>query len=376
VSEIFSRRRLLSGVYILTVAVGALLLATLLHLPHGPEHWSADLRTAHLSKQLATQHPRIALVYVTDETLERVPYAAPTDRQLLADLIRSIDAAGPKAIGLDFVLDRPTEPAKDDALLTAIRGAHAPIVLGAIDGGAPTTRADRFEDDFFGKAKRPVGHFFFGDHHQVLVISDNVVRTTASPTFRPEGRKSFAEVLADAASVHPTPPGSDYIAWLQPPKDGSETFLTLSADTILDNGTAAAKLPLADLLKDKIVLIGGNFFDRDQHLTPFSVVTEHRYPGVFIHAQILAQLLDGRSLGVLSEFWQFVLIALAACLGFWSGRRVGEQFLFVELASVAALILLGILAFSYLDLIFPYTGVLLAWLASASGGHYSRRVHG
>jgi adenylate cyclase len=370
----FTRDRLLSAAYILAVAVGALVLAALLHMPHSPEHWSADLRTALLSKELDTQHKRIALIYVTDNTLAPFPYTAPTDRQLMADLVRAVDAAGPKAIGIDFILDRPTEPAKDESLLKAIREARAPVVLGAIgDEGPGGERERNFEADFLAKTQRPAGHFFFGDHHQVFVISDNVVRTIAAPNHGSPSRKSLAELLSQADGGHPAA-RSAYIAWLRPPKDGAETFLTLSAETILGRN-GSSPIALGDLLKDKIVLIGGNFFDRDQHLTPFSVISEHRYPGLFVHAQILAQLIDERSLADIGKGWQFLIILVAACVGFWTGRHVGQGYLFVELASVAGLILIGILAFSYLDLIFPYTGPLLAWLAGASGGHYSRRVH-
>ena len=35
---------------------------------------------------------------------------------------------------------------------------------------------------------------------------------------------------------------------------------------------------------------------------------------------------------------------------------------------MVALILIGIVAFVYADLIFPYTGVLLTWLAGVSAG--------
>jgi adenylate cyclase len=145
--------------------------------------------------------------------------------------------------------------------------------------------------------------------------------------------------------------------------------MTLTAESVLDPGT----LPLADLLRNRIVLVGGNFFDRDQHLTPFSVASHHRYPGLFIHAQMLAQIVDNRSLTLPGWPWQLLLIVLAATLGFWSGWKSGSKYLFVELATVAGLIGLGILAFVAGDLIFPYTGTLLAWLGGAAGGHYGQR---
>ena len=69
------------------------------------------------------------------------------------------------------------------------------------------------------------------------------------------------------------------------------------------------------------MLIGGNFSDRDQHLIPLSVSDGRRYPGLFIHAQILAQIIDGRSLSTLSVPIQGVIFLLATAIGFWVGRR-------------------------------------------------------
>jgi CHASE2 domain len=119
--------------YVLAIAAGFLCLSLLLELPHGLEHWSSDLRTAYLSPRPPTQDARIALVYITDATLERFQYVSPTDRQFLADLVKAVDAAGAQLIGLDFIFSGPTEPAKDQALLEAVRGARAEVVLGAIE---------------------------------------------------------------------------------------------------------------------------------------------------------------------------------------------------------------------------------------------------
>jgi adenylate cyclase len=367
-----TRERLLSGGYILAVAAGALLLSALLHLPHGPEHWSADLRTALLSKRPTSQHEKIVLVYVTDETLKRYYYTAPTDRGLLAELVRTIDAATPAVIALDFILDRPTEPSKDDDLVRAVRDADAKVVIGAIGTVHREYGPQRFEDDFIALTKRPAGHLYFGAHHNALVVSDHVVRATYEHSDA-LGKPSFAVVVARAARAT-SEPDSHYISWLLPPSDGTATFLTLSAESVL--GLDGSKLPLRQLLNGRIVMIGGNFFDRDRHLTPLSVLSGHRYPGLFIHAQIVAQILEGRSLTLPDWWpWQVLLIVLAAGLGFWSGSRSGSNHLFVELATVASLILIGILAFWLASIIFPYTGTLLAWLGGAAGGHYGQRHH-
>src|ERR1043166_8868452 len=72
-----SIRHLRTAFFVLAGASAFLLVFFLIHLPHGPEHWSADLRTAFLSTRPETQHARIALIEVTHQSLQQYPYVAP-----------------------------------------------------------------------------------------------------------------------------------------------------------------------------------------------------------------------------------------------------------------------------------------------------------
>lgn len=362
--------------YIVAIAAGFLLLTTLLHLPHGPEHWSADFRTAHLSPRPATQDKRIAIVYVSEKTLEKHPYLSPTDRQLLADLVKAVDAAGAKAIGFDFIVDRPTEPAKDDALVAALRDTRAPVVIGAVDDPLPHGNDKTYQAQYIekvtAKPERLVGHLYFEGPHGGLIISDHVVRQTAKPKHKYTHDEPFAEQLASKVGNFRRPK-SEYISWLLPPTDGTETFMTLTAEEVL--GRSGPPLPVKAMLADRVVLIGGNFSDRDQHLIPLSVTDGRRYPGLFVHAQILAQILDQRSLSTMPIALQVALYVLVAAGGFWIGRNQTRIHLVTELVAVIALVALGWAAFKYASLIFPYTGVLLAGLGGVSAGYYSRPHH-
>jgi CHASE2 domain-containing sensor protein len=132
-AHMISRRRWLTYVYVLAVLVGFLAFSALVHLPTDAEHWSSDIVTAHFSKRLKTQHKSIVLVYVSDTTLGDYPYLSPVDRNLLAELVRTVDQAGAQAIGLDIVLDRYTESKKDEELREAFRHTRAKMVLGAVD---------------------------------------------------------------------------------------------------------------------------------------------------------------------------------------------------------------------------------------------------
>jgi CHASE2 domain-containing sensor protein len=178
--------------------------------------------------------------------------------------------------------------------------------------------------------------------------------------------------------VHKVDEGSKQIAWLLPPKDGTETFLTVPAEQVLDHDRI--ELPIKKLFQNRFVLIGGNFPDRDQHLTPLSVWSEARFSGLFIHAQILRQLLEDIHVYSLHQWYLYwPLILVAWILGLMTGRRdrSGHYELVIEGISVAALVLISFVTFRFGNFIFifPFVGVLLAWMAGVSGGHYSRLVH-
>jgi len=364
-----------SRVYALGATIAVVVGFLLSGLAQGLDHWSIDLQIAYFSARKPGQYPRIALVTVDDATLQNRPYTSPVDRQLLGDLIDRLDAAGAKIIGIDFVFDRPTEPDKDKKLIESIHKAKAKIVLSALDGRTPLPQMNReFQADFLKQAARPVGHSYFEENYNPLVPSDRVVRLIApvSPAF-PDHR-SFAEVMA-AADGHDARPITPYIAWLLPPKNGSETFMSLLAQQVLEGSNGAAKLPLTDLFRDKIVLIGGDFPDRDQHLTPLSVTRSQRFSGVSIHAQILAQLLDHRSIGPPPLPIAILIMVIAACGGIWVGRRdpLGHYLFWVRSIGVLGLMIIATVVFTFLGVIFPVTLTLLFLLTGTTLGYHSKR---
>src|SRR5215813_6327060 len=102
------RPLILSGVF----AILATLLLADLAPRYAPgllrfEHYLGDVRTALLSDQLPSQHPKVAIVAITDGTLEGYKTILPVDRHLLARVVDALDAAGAKVIGLDFLFAAP-----------------------------------------------------------------------------------------------------------------------------------------------------------------------------------------------------------------------------------------------------------------------------
>src|SRR5262249_53343890 len=124
--------RLVAGLFASLVAALGLVLDVLNINPvETLDKFVGDHRLAWLSSQAKAQRQDIAVVLVTEETLLDYESRSPISRTLLAELVKAIDAARPKAIGLDIIFDRRT--AQDALLVAAVRRARAPIVLGAID---------------------------------------------------------------------------------------------------------------------------------------------------------------------------------------------------------------------------------------------------
>lgn len=330
------------------------------------EHWTADWRTALLADRAAGQNRAIGLVLINDDTLK--DYASsPIDRGLLARIVQSIDQTGAKAIGIDVLFLKKTDPAKDRALLDAIAGAHATIVLGVLDERGDLQPFQReFQREYIELSGRPAGYLNL--HHD----RDDVVRFMAGPMAGPGHNKSFARLLAEAGGATGVDDTGRPIPWLARPLDGRETFLTLNAQDLLADPARGASL------KDRLVLVGGDFPLRDRHRVPLSARDGQLLPGVTIHAQILAAMLDPRraitELGPVAV--RGILIAIAAA-GFAVGWRFWKSSIIHSLgAGFATVVLLGIDAFCYreLRLLLPFTLVLAAWVAGLTAGRSLRFV--
>jgi hypothetical protein len=98
-----------------------------------------------------------------------------------------------------------------------------PIVLGSVDErmGLPQKHLDYYRN-FLAAAERPTGHLYF-ERRNNLIGSRKMPEAIG-------GQKSFAEVLAKYKRKD-AEPHTRRIAWLLPPRDGSETFYELERRT-------------------------------------------------------------------------------------------------------------------------------------------------
>jgi adenylate cyclase len=319
------------------------------------------------------------LVYVTDATLKGKPYVSPIDRGVVADLVVAADRAGAKVIGLDVLLDRFTEKPKDEKLRDIIHNARAKVVVGVIEEtpSGPHAQSDYFLKNLGTDRQAPqAAHLYFDDQRSWLVVSDHVIRSMApkleqdSALLTLGASRPFSEAIASAAGSE-FEPRSRRIDWLLKPRDGNEIFKTLPAELLLRSSNDE----LTRLINGKIVLIGGGFMDRDRHLTPMSVSRDDFYQGLWINAQVLAQLLSKRTVLDIDPWVEWLLAAFVFLLaGYWGVRSGGYQF-WLEVGGVFLLIAAGILAFAWLRVIFPFNLWALAWLSGAAVGHHFGGTH-
>ena len=243
------------------------------------EHWTADWRTALLSDRRATTHPDIAIVAITSETLEPYPFILPVDRGLQADIVEAVVRAGARAVALDFYFTKGTIKESDDRFQRVLASVQDKLILGAYENLKPAQLA--YQYDFLGRLQAPVGYLNLNRDR------DDTVRSRAPPPARARYQESFSTQLAHAAG-RKQPDTPERIAWLLPPTDGSATFLRIEAHRLLDPSTGEAAR-----LKNRVVIIAGDFPYFDRHRTPLSLSTGTEMTGAEIHAQMAAELIDG-----------------------------------------------------------------------------------
>lgn len=332
------------------------------------EHALGDARTAWLADRLPSQHPRVAIVGITDETVQDLSARLPIDTDLLVRLVQAVDAAGASVIGLDLLFTRFSNSPTEERFVKVLRDARAKVVLAAVDErvGLNATQAARHKA-FLAAAGRPFGYV------NLATERDWIVRFKALPTLDGAYPKSFARVLAEQGGTTRFST-SHRIAWLGPPVDGTDTFLTVPGEFLL--GASASPLARASLagLKDKIVIVGGMFPDIDQHITPLGTRTSERTPGAVIHAHIAAAYVDGRSVGEPDTSLLPIRIVLAALagLGFLAGWRFRHTHKGLLAGSVATslIIAVDIFVFWQFRIILPLVLALLAWFLGEFSGHY------
>ena len=258
------------------------------------------------------QNKDISVVVFNEETLVQFPYRSPVDRGFLAELTNALSEAGVEGIIFDVLFDQPTEPAKDQALIDAIKNFDGPVVAAWGDKDAGLIEAQHEYLQYFSEESGLILGFA-----NVVTDPDGVVREYITRLESAGDIVSMSGAMSQIVTGR-TPPESGLIDWLMPADAGATVFQRFVAHRV----THFAKIPalqpkLKEWLGGRIVYVGADLEQRDRKQTSMGANPnfDRTIPGVVLQAQVLAQLLDQREVKNASDNVKYVIIAFAALLG-------------------------------------------------------------
>jgi adenylate cyclase len=247
-----------------------------------------DLRFDREAERVLQQDDRIVLVTYNDDTLAELGKRSPLDRAMLARALTAIDGMEPRAIGIDILIDQ-AQP-EDNELIAAMRRMRTPTFLAFASARHNPDQIlpwqEEFLTSFLGQVApgpvRPASIRLETD------LADGVIRRWPG---QPDGLPPLlARAMAPGHNAFDSFRGAiDFRLPGTAEADEVPVFTNLPIQFV-------AQFPdgVREMIAGRYVLIGGDIQDLDNYETPMTRVTGNWTKGLEVHAQILAQMLDGR----------------------------------------------------------------------------------
>lgn len=254
-----------------------------------------DVRSFIFAPQV-TQDERILLIVYNDQTLINARKRSPLDRGLLATTLRNIDGLGAKAIGIDILFDQPQD--EDEDLIETLRAMKTPVSVAYAETGVNSFDI-RYEQQQY--LEQFLARLEGSSAHPASIALDNAFGVTRRwPNSYAHLPPVLGRAMLDASGqTAKTLPGyQGAIRYRRPALDAESdttpTYASFPIDNFADPELAAA---FGSIVEDRYVLIGGDIVDYDRVATPITEVTgDMRPPGIAVHAEMIAQMLDDERL--------------------------------------------------------------------------------
>ncbi|MEQ5787382.1 adenylate/guanylate cyclase domain-containing protein [Erythrobacter sp. NFXS35] len=335
-----------------------------------------DLR-AYYAADLVEQDNRVVLVVYTDQTLIKARKRSPLDRGVLARTLRNLDGMGAKAIGIDILFDQPQD--EDEQLIETLRTMRTPVALAYAN--LATNKDDivyeqqqyleQFQSEFTDTRTRPAS----------IRLDNTFGATRVWPEIVPDlppllGRAMLADAGEPATGFAGYEGSIDYrrAKFVDAP-----LFAALQIDLFADADPEVLPF-LADQIAGKYILIGGDIVDYDRVETTFTSITGEVPPGIAVHAEIIAQMLDNRHLAPIPNWvlWMMaVLVVLSAALTAlleWPARRLAPFLILLILSFIG---IPALLQFRNVDTYgLPAVGWLVGWIIAFTAVTAAARASG
>ena len=269
-----------------------------------------DLRVNASAQVHEEPDPRISLVVYNDETLEMLGKRSPLDRRMLAQALTVLDRMGPRAIGIDILIDQAQ--AEDEELIQAFRSLQTPTFLAFASAASNPEQMEPWQEQFLRDYLRRIGSPRVRPASIRLesAVQDGVIRRW------PRQDQGLPPLLANAMA--PRPEFRRYrgsIDYERAADAETGRFAKYSIEVLAQlndlpaDARSAVEARLAAQIRGRYILIGGDINDLDDFATPMTRVTGRATKGLEIHAQMLAQVLDGRMPAPISR-WALWIAAL------------------------------------------------------------------
>ncbi len=263
---------------------------------------------AALSKPVE-QDKRVVMIVYTQDTLAATAKRSPLDRAILAKALANIDKMGARSIGIDILIDQP-QP-EDPQLIAAMKAMKTPVWLAYAANATNGNDVETWQQEYMdGWHRQLAGSSIHKTSIRGEADPDNVMRQW--PAYIP-GLPPFMPIAMTGLTRYARYQGS--VLFRQPVNPERPVFSTLPIDLFADPASAAM---MANEVKDRFVLVGGDLPDQDRFATPMTRLTGDTIPGLEVHATLIAQMLDGRMPGRVGGGMLWVLAALVVLAGMFT----------------------------------------------------------
>lgn len=305
---------------VLFLAAGLLLARYSWELPlaRDAERGLYDLRFKGNANNSTDIDRRITLVVYNDDTLEGLRKRSPLDRRTLARALLALDRMGARAIGIDILIDQVQD--EDPELVSAFRQMHTPTYLGFATSAANPAQMGPQQEAFLRAFLASVGpnSSLHPASIKIEADTDGVMRRW------PERDSRLPTLLANAMTRDHAEFGS-YTGSIdfRYPADGTSPFQKISIESLAalrapdlpPEAQAALEAGFRDAIQGHYILIGGDIHDLDDFQTPLTRFRNGQFTkGLEVHAQMLAQQLDGRMRSAVSPalLWFAAILLVVA----------------------------------------------------------------
>lgn len=273
------------------------------------EQYTQDVRMI-TGPKAPEQDKDIVIVTITEKVLDQFAYRNPVDRAYLAKLLDQLASKHVRAIGLDILFDKRTEPAKDELLRQTLRRLPVPIVVSYVEDKRLIDPNDlKYLQNFVPPEDRGMAN--------LVTTADGIVRKIYAGETGPDGVyiRGVARQILYRLGID-TPNDTPELHYLPGTKTvGQPNFPTFPA-------TLVPYLPNS-FLSGKIVLIGADLSITDRHRTPLATLRgdiNGQMPGIVIHAHGLSQLLNHHGVRHIPPWAEVAFTVMLAMMGALLGR--------------------------------------------------------